>query len=277
MADFSFNDLLERRDVDLGSSRLVRHDWRALEAWRYSRPRFEHFVSFQKFGNSSPYRGAKIAFQFLPMGGSNSLFVGAHKILDEWESPPELRQPKLYDPTSKYEKDDTLHFRYDLERLETLEDLVGRVVIDWGAGTRAWSQWAARREKPILEMRATQQDDAFPGFSALSSTIEEVSLLPQGWQGALASVRGVYLLVCPKTGEQYVGSAYGEDGFMGRGLSYAANGHGGNRLLITRRPVNYLVSILEIASPDMSTSDIVHRETAWKTKLGSKAHGLNAN
>ncbi|SDL62959.1 hypothetical protein SAMN04488026_10993 [Aliiruegeria lutimaris] len=64
---------------------------------------------------------------------------------------------------------------------------------------------------------------------------------------------------------------------MGRWSSYAANGHGGNRLLMERPRVNYAVSILEVASPDMSASDIIHREAAWKTKLGSRSHGLNAN
>ncbi len=44
-------------------------------------------------------------------------------------------------------------------------------------------------------------DDPFPGFSKFSSTIEEVMLLPMSWQNALATVNGVYLLVCPKTGE----------------------------------------------------------------------------
>lgn len=32
MTDFTINDLLERRGVDLNYSRVVRHDWRALQA-----------------------------------------------------------------------------------------------------------------------------------------------------------------------------------------------------------------------------------------------------
>ena len=106
--------------------------------------------------------------------------------------------------------------------------------------------------------------------------MDEIEFLPESWQGALSSVSGVYLLVCPTTGEQYVGSAYGEGGFMGRWRSYATNGHGGNRLLVAREKSHYAVSILEVASPDMSTSDIINRETAWKNKLGSRSHGLNA-
>jgi hypothetical protein len=37
------------------------------------------------------------------------------------------------------------------------------------------------------------------------------------------------------------------------------------------------VTILEIASPDMSPRDILLREAFWKAKLGARAHGLNAN
>jgi hypothetical protein len=40
---------------------------------------------------------------------------------------------------------------------------------------------------------------------------------------------------------------------------------------------DYLVSILEIASPDMATADIVAPETFWKEKLGAHTHGLIAN
>ena len=102
-------------------------------------------------------------------------------------------------------------------------------------------------------------------------------MLSGSWRSALASVGGVYLLVCPKTGEQYVGSAYGQDGFFGRWQIYAANGHGGNALLKSRSQSNFSICILEVASPDMAPADVIAREAAWKAKLGTRAHGLNAN
>ncbi|WP_161633297.1 GIY-YIG nuclease family protein, partial [Labrenzia sp. C1B70] len=190
--------------------------------------------------------------------------------------PETTRQPILHDPAFG-ENDHHEHLRYDLERVEQFEDLVGLVVIDWGTGTRAWSQWPARQDKQIVEIRAKQQDERFPGFSSFQTTIDEVEFLPEAWQGALSSVGGVYLLVCPTSGEQYVGSACGDGGFMGRWRSYASNGHGGNRRLLARERSNYSVSILEVASPDMSSKEIIHRESAWKNKLGSRSHGLNAN
>ena len=89
-------------------------------------------------------------------------------------------------------------------------------------------------------------------------------------------MRGVYLLVS-EGGEQYVGSASGQDGLFGRWMVCAENGHGGNVLLRQRGHRDYAVSILEIASPDMSRDDIVAREAHWKDKLGVRAHGLNKN
>lgn len=45
----------------------------------------------------------------------------------------------------------------------------------------------------------------------------------------------------------------------------------------SRQPSNYAISILEAASPDMAPREVIQQEAAWKTKLGRRAHGLNAN
>lgn len=118
----------------------------------------------------------------------------------------------------------------------------------------------------------------FPGFGGLRERVGSLAGLPQSWRAALESVRGVYLLVTDG-GQQYVGSAYGADGFLGRWRHYAANRHGGNRELMKLDTAlrDYQVSILEVASPEMSAADIIAREGAWKEKLGARAHGLNAN
>lgn len=277
MTDFTINELLERRGIDQSGTRLVRHDLRALAEWRQGPAFFDHFVSYQRDDSRTPYNNADVAVQFVPHGSTGAMFVGVHNILDEWQAGEKTaRDPALFHPGSSYADWDWSHRRYDLKRRPELEDLVGRVVIEWGASTRSWSQWASNA-KPIVELRATAHDDPFPGFGDFSSTVDELLLLPMSWQNALASVGGVYLLVCPDTGEQYVGSAYGDGGFMNRWNSYVVNGHGGNVKLAARPRTNFAVSILEIASPQMSASEIIGREKAWKAKLGTRSHGLNAN
>ena len=94
------------------------------------------------------------------------------------------------------------------------------------------------------------------------------------WQDRLSGCAGVYLLVHPDTGRQYVGSATGAEGFLGRWLSYAADGHGGNEMLrpLSREGIpSYQISILEVAGSAMTTEDILQREATWKERLGARA------
>ena len=100
------------------------------------------------------------------------------------------------------------------------------------------------------------------------------------WQDRLSGCAGVYLLVHPDTGRQYVGSATGAEGFLGRWRSYAADGHGGNEMLrpLSREGIpKYQITILEVAGSARTTEDILRREATWKEQLGARAHGLNAN
>ena len=94
---------------------------------------------------------------------------------------------------------------------------------------------------------------------------------------ALQSSRGVYLLTCPRTKEQYVGSATGEDGFWGRWRDYVDGGDGGNQGLKSRDPSDYQISILEVAGTSATTEAILAMEGLWQSKLRSPEMGLNRN
>jgi hypothetical protein len=85
------------------------------------------------------------------------------------------------------------------------------------------------------------------------------------------------LLTCPETQEQYVGSAYGEEGFWHRWQEYVQTGHGGNVALKSRDPSDYQVSILEVAGTSRTPEEILAMETLWKEKLQSREMGLNRN
>lgn len=280
---FYFHEILQRLGLDPRHIRLLRHDYRGLAEWRRGGLRtFGCFASFQR-RDSSPYSGVQIACHFLPgptlaNGDATGLFIGITRILDHWEWDggrlPAIQDDAIIEAERLQEG---LH-AFDLEWLDDASAISERVLVRWGppAATRAWSQWADRRPKEIVELRIDRREPPFPGFSAFIGRISELRLLPQAWLAALASVRGVYLLVADN-GDQYVGSASGEDGFIGRWMAYNANGHGGNVLLRERGHRDYTVSILEIASPDMSRDDILAREGFWKEKLGARAHGLNVN
>lgn len=280
---FYFNEFIERIGLAPAEVRLLRHDNRALAAWRRDRRNaFGCFASFQR-QNPSPYAGVRSACHFLPgpvlaNGDASALFIGTTQILDQWNWDG-VRLPLLHDDiVIEDERGQEGVDAFDLEWFRPGGDFAERILVRWGppAATRAWSQWGHRERKEIVELRIDPHEPAFPGFAAFTARISGLAAAPLAWQTSLSSVRGVYLLVAGD-GEQYVGSATGQDGFIGRWRGYAANGHGGNIVLRRRGYRDYSVSILEIASPDMAHRDILAREAFWKDKLGVRAHGLNAN
>ena len=166
---------------------------------------------------------------------------------------------------------------YDPRLQRHLSDLIGRLLIDWGPGGRAWIQRADHQDKPILEIRATFQEPEFPGFMNFMMPLSKLSKIPQGWQTTLKASHGIYLLTCPRTKEQYVGSAQGGEGFWGRWQNYIQTGHGGNDGLKSRDPSDYQVSILEVAGSAVALEAILEMERRWKLKLQSREMGLNRN
>jgi len=163
---------------------------------------------------------------------------------------------------------------YDLTLENALRDLIGKLFIDWGSGKLAWVQHADLHNKPVTELRTEFKETDFPGFMNFVEPLSKLDKLPKGWIGAHQSSRVIYLLTCPKTKEQYVGSASGERGFWQRLQDYVRTGHGGNVALKSRAPSDYQVSILEVAGSAATTEDILKMEQQWMRKL-QKQIGLN--
>jgi hypothetical protein len=107
--------------------------------------------------------------------------------------------------------------------------------------------------------------------------LSNVARLPKTWIAILKQATGVYLLTCPRTKEQYVGSASGCEGFWHRWMEYVMTGHGGNIALKSREYSDYQVSILEVAGSGSNVDDIRDMESRWKVKLQSREMGLNRN
>lgn len=273
-----FNSLLREAAFQLNEVRLVRHKDQnsargrtPYELWRDNRPQFEFYQSTQRVENGTKF-AAKYWASFLGTPNDETLFIGVyqvgkHKLLDR-DTPTPHR-----DGVDKAGSCNV----YELELDSRLGDLVGKLYIDWGPGKRSWIQRAERQDKPITEIRAQFEEPAFPGFLAFLKQLSELATLPGTWVSALRSSRGVYVLTCPRTKEQYIGSATGADGFWGRWLQYVDTGHGGNIVLKSRNPSDYQVSILEVAGSADTNDEIVAMETLWKKKLQSREMGLNRN
>ena len=241
--------------------------------WRSNRPAFELYQSVQganaRGKNGYLFDVGGLLASFVVDHGEATVLAGLYSIESCGPCPPDDICPLRGKPHGPG------NHLYSLVRDNSLDDLVGRLVIKWGEGFRSWLQRANHRPKPIVELRKVVEEPPFPGFFHFRESSERISALPVSWQQILRVSRGVYLLVDDENGRQYVGSATGGDGFLGRFMDYEANGHGGNVFLIKAGRRRYIVSILETAGSNASRDDILRLEAMWTRKLGSRAFGLN--
>jgi hypothetical protein len=273
-----FNTILAQEAIVPAQVRLLRHQENKpdtihtpYELWRDNRHGFEQYQSVQGLKNRPKFNFPIWAsFVADPLGAT--LFVGLYSAKYIGVGKKDIPRPHRLsmDKAGKYD-------RYALKLRQELSDLSGKLYIDWGLGPRAWIQRAKENNKPVTEIRAVFKEDEFPGFGQFMKPLSEIQMLPKTWVEALRKTKGIYLLSCPKTKEQYVGSATGEDGFWGRWQFYVKSGHGGNLGLKSREPRDYRVSILETAGSQLTTDDILSLEQIWKAKLQSKEMGLNKN
>ena len=273
-----FNSLLIQAGIAPSDVRLLRHqDQRSskgrtpFELWRDDRPAFDRYQQFQSFNNRSRlarrYWASFVATssnETLLAGLYHSRYVGINDTEWRWENTPLVNAVGTCDI-------------YEINLSEHLNDLIGRLVIAWGDSERAWIQRADNQNKIVLQIKQSFREPDFPGFTHFLSPLSKIGALPGEWIAVLSASRGIYLLTCPKTREQYVGSATGSSGFYGRWLVYAQDGHGGNIALKSREPSDYQVSILEVAGSAATTEEIIAMEMLWKQKLQSREMGLNRN
>ncbi len=201
-----------------------------------------------------------------------TLFVGLYQVKSRRLLDIEVPEPHIDELTKPGTAD-----IYDLELLEEMKEFIGKLYIEWGPGKRSWVQYADRKQKVVTELRATVAEPTFPGYLRFVERLSTIQSLPSTWRTALEAATGIYLLTCPKTKEQYVGSACGDAGFWGRWIDYCADGHGGNVALKSRSLEDYQVCILEVAGSAASADDILRAEGLWQTKLQSREMGLNRN
>lgn len=183
------------------------------------------------------------------------------------------------------------NYFYELERDRSFDDLAHRVVIDWGKSYITWHQWLD--DKKVLEVLPSGYLKPFPGYDRVILKFAELCHLVKyeagnrEWRHRLSAVDGVYLITDQRSGQQYVGSAYGssvdDGGIWGRWRAYAlSGGKGGNvgleKLLAEdpERSWDFTFSLLQIVERGAKTS-VQQLEAIWKQKLGSRTHGLNEN
>lgn len=272
-------ELLKLRGLDCTAKiKLVRHQDQRYDLYELmTTGQLETYQACQ----SRPILECQYMVSFIGLPHGKARLYGVYKVLSR-NTVSEVQLPEHYSIPEEPETN-----FYHLEKVHGFEDLEERVVIDWGQSARSWHQWLT--EKEVTEILPVGYARPFPGYLDFVLNHDELVRIfkhPESnrdWQSSLSNVAGVYLILQPSTGAQYVGSASGAQGIFGRWQSYAANGHGGNKLLkeicgsssVAHKEFRY--SILRTLPKSLTAKEVLEYETFYKQKLGTRAFGLNAN
>jgi GIY-YIG catalytic domain len=266
-----FNYLLEQAGIDLRDVRFVRHQDGRTKGNRTPYSLFKHryhefmeYQSHQSLRNESYFGDAKYWAVFVVTPQRENLFVGLYNVISKCRS--KVGTVVLGSPLQEEE------ICYELVLSEELKEYKNKLTIEWGKGVMNWIHRADQQKKAILSIRQNEFEPPFPGYLMLIEHLSAIDGLPDSWIGRLREAKGVYLLTCSKTDENYVGSATGEGGFYGRWQEHAAVGGDGVRFK-NREPGELQVSILEVAGSGMTEADIVEAEYRWMKKLRPVLNG----
>lgn len=270
----SFNSILRGHGINPADVTMVRHNLngakpgrRIHEIWRDDPTTFSQYQRVQNIKRRRAFRRPLWAVSVSAPEGT--MFVGLFRATYLGL----LRQdtPAISGGIDRAGELD----EYDLEPDERLKEYSGLLFLDWGTQHIRIAQEADRFDKAVTMLRTKADEPKYPGHMKFIKRLSEIPALHDGWAEVLKVTRGIYLLSCADTHEQYVGQAAGEGGFYQRWMQYARDGHGGNvRLKRRQRPSDYQVTILQVAG---SGEDLGELESLWKAKLQSREMGLNAN
>lgn len=283
MVALLLSEILEIRGFPISQTRIIRN---TIDR-DYIRVLIKagNFDLYQAVQKEDKFKGSTHIVSFTDLPGTKSLLYGAFKIngvtniLDLPEQLASIKSPEKWIEGS--------YRRYDLQRIDFLKDLEGRLVIDWGKATISWCQKDLKKE--VLEIRSAGFLKEFPGYQDVLLNFDELVRVIQNpeanrqWKMMLSNVYGVYLILDTTDGQQYVGSAYGQNGLWGRWSTYVATKHGNNKNLtelLMREPnryKNFQFSILSVLPNSTLKDEVIKLEGIMKKKLGSRAFGLNDN
>ena len=247
------------------------------------------YNAYQSAHNSraeSALSKASYLASFIADGAGRALFIGMYRVngsvsvdRERWLDMPENQRLMGLGMLSWIEKDRTEALWFDLELMDFYQHWFGRLVVDWPPPERSWYRWADRNH---FAVKAVHEENVLESPSVsweqIALSWDELSLLPRKLRQSLTHWRGVYLITDRSDGRQYVGSACGAENLLGRWESYSKSGHGGNKLLKTRDRKNFVFSILQRVSPDMSSEEVIAIENSWKLRLRTRSpEGLNEN
>ena len=280
-------ELLIARGLDVAARvKIVRH-----QDQRYDLVRLERdglLELYQRY-QGRPVFNCDYIVSCIGLENSHARLFGIYRVAGPPErgkpQPPVFSHPDTEAPESE-------NYYYSLEAVPGFDDLNGRVVIHWGTSALAWHQWLVKpgtsNDKEVVEILPRGYVREFPGYLDFAISFDELAEIVRNpnanreWHRMLSAVAGVYLIVDSTTGKQYVGSASGENGIMGRWANYVATGHGGNVQMVALMAANakcmhqFTFTVLRTLPRTLTKLEVIGYESLYKQKLGSRAFGLNS-
>ena len=278
-----FSDILEKAGLDPVKVKLIRHsltDKTFKEC--FDSDMVYEYTCHQKKDFSKGYDYWAV---FISGSGTLAKFHSVYRVGDS-KSDTKKTIPK------GLPKKEASHYTgngavYSLEKIDALNDMEGKLTIDWGKSTRMWHQ-RGTTPKPVISILPDEKK-IFTGYEKLIKSYDELKDIIENpeiydsWHTALSSVYAIYLIVDTETGQQYIGSAYGKDGLLGRWTDYIRTHHGNNKKIkeiICNYPDRYHAfqfSILQILPKNLSDEEVINIERLWKDKLLCIKFGMNKN
>ena len=231
MAIFYFSDVLRKVGLDPSKVKLIRHALtdRGFRECYKANVVYE-YTCHQKSGFS---KGYDYWVTFISDQGTLCKLDSCYKVGAAVPDTPDMIPKGV--PEIEARKFQGKNAYFHLEPLDLLKEYEGRLIIDWGKSARMWHQ-KGTTEKPVVAIQADEKK-VFSGFENLILTYDELKEIVENptvyeaWHTALSSVNAIYLIVDRETGKQYVGSAYGKAGLLGRWACYVDSLHGNNKLM----------------------------------------------
>lgn len=245
------------------------------------------FNLYQSFQARPIFDNCDYLISFVGTRNTYAKFIGVFKVLEKCDTKEKKYKNKLKAYLPEYgNMFKGCNYYYELEEINGFGEFKDRIVIDWGPGALAFVQ---RNDKNIFEILPKGYVKEFPGFLDFTLDFNELEHIinnPESnreWRTLLSSAAGIYLILDNRTGNQYIGSAYGENGIWGRWKQYVQTKHGGNQKLIDLLKKDagcfkkFQFTILQTLPKTLTAREVIEFEKKIKIKLGSRAFGLNSN
>lgn len=234
----------------------------------------EGFEEFQKEHWNNFFSGTEYIFSFW-YGWQTARFLGCYK----------LGTPVIDAIIDEKNKSRRRYIFPEMKLIDFLSEYKNRLYINWTHPSANYGRWIDEDKYSIHSIKPS--DDNSIGFIPSDhfkirleyiriKKMMEYRLDNEEWYKYLTSRSGVYLIQDKLTGEQYIGSAYGENGFWGRWQSYCSKTDGNVRLK-NKDYNNFQFCILWETLSTTKREIIINVETEMKLNLGTRVFGLNNN